>query len=68
MYGKVGITELPNGFDSYTLDLEDFTPAHRNAVKDAFQCMINTNSKTSAIDAIKSKGLAKLFPFGPVEL
>ena len=68
MYGKVGIKELPSQFDSYTLDLEGFTPAHRNAIKNAFQCLINTNSKTSAIDAIKSKGLAKLFPFGPVEL
>ena len=68
MYGRVGIKELPSGFDSYTLDLEDYTSAYGNAVKDAFQCMINTNSKISAIDAIKSKGLAKLLPFGPVEL
>jgi hypothetical protein len=68
MYAKVGYTELPSGFDSYTLELEGFTHAHRQAVKDAFQCLINTNSEKSAINAIGSKGLAKLFPFGPKKL
>ena len=68
MYAKVGCTELPSEFDSYTLELEDFTQAHRQAVKDAFQCLINTNSEKSAISAISSKGLAKLFPFGPKTL
>lgn len=68
MYAKVGCTELPSEFDSYTLELEDFTQAHRQAVKDAFQCLINTNSEKSAISAISSKGLAKLLPFGPKKL
>lgn len=68
MYAKVGYTELPSDFDSYTLELEGFTQAHRQAVKDAFQCLINTNSEKSAINAIGSKGLAKLFPFGPKKL
>ena len=49
MYAKVGYTELPSGFDSYTLELEGFTQAHRQAVKD-FQCLINTNSEKSAIN------------------
>jgi len=68
MYAKVGYTELPSGFDSYTLELEGFTQVHRQTVKDAFQCLINTNSEKSAINAIGSKGLAKLFPFGPKKL
>ena len=37
-------------------------------MKDAFQCLINTNSEKSAIKAIGSNGLAKLFPFGPKKL
>ena len=67
MYATVGNT-TPSGKDSSTLDMEAFTQAHRQAVKDAFQCLINTNSEKSAINAIGSKGLAKLFPFGPKKL
>ena len=64
MYSKIGYTEFPSNFDSYTLDIKDFGPRHRDAVKQTFQCLINTNSEKSALSAIKSKGLSALFPFG----
>ena len=65
MYSKIGCTELPLNFDSYTLDIKGFGPRHRAAIKQTFQCLINTDSEKSALSAIKSKGLSALFPFGP---
>ena len=68
MYSKIGFTELPTNFDSYTLDIENFSPKHRDLVKQAFQCLINTDSRKSALSAISSLGLSTIFPFGPKKL
>ena len=68
MYSKIGYEVLPPNFDSYTLDIENFCPKHRDSVKQAFQCLINTDSRKSALNAIRSLGLSTIFPFGPKKL
>jgi len=68
LYNKVRITELSEGFDSYTLDIEGFDEEHRDALKQVFQCLINNDLKKGALNTIRSKGLAKSFPLSPKEL
>ena len=68
IYSKIGYTELPPDFDSYTLDIDDFGPRQRDYLKQVFQCLINTDSEESALRAIRSKGLSAIFPFGSDEL
>ena len=68
LYKKLRITELLEGFDSYTLDIDGFNEEHRDALKQVFQCLINNDSKKKALDTIRSKGLAKSFPLSPKEL
>jgi hypothetical protein len=68
LYNKLRVTELLEGSDSYTLDIDGFNEKHRDALKQVFQCLINNDSKKKALDTIRSKGLAKSFPLSPKEL
>ena len=68
LYNEVGINELPKDFDAYTLDIEGFNKKHRKALKKVFQCLINNDSEESALNSIRSKGLAKSFAYSPKEL